>query len=771
MITRNIFVNTDYKESIYKKNISFYLAKFVGFNVEEHDVSYHKISVNGIDTYLVVLKDDIRRIINAKGGKGVLRQKQWSIFVFNFLDYNIYVSHFGKNKNKKPIKPLYDNTSFENFEYATNVSNYKGIHPDNIYRNASINYLLHNYIYSILRDKYRFLFLNSYVYSVIGIINLKGIKSEYFTTYYYNTNHNFKSIPSGRKVIVQKEDINETTSMISSIKSELETIEKNYNDMSSLAEAYLNNLPLNPITSVNYENILKDINNKENFIITEGTARTGKTIIAMRLLGKFSESRLIIMNELFYKSLVEIFRIENIPFPNNRIICHTYFNQMSDWASNSKILIVDEAQRLNEEQIRKLVNDNKKNINILLGDNLQAINWKSDRGIANVENHLNSHGYEYKKYYFDYSIGLSSNVLYSIKYLIYNDVSYNNQSLNNYDINFFNNEKEFVNKYNSDTTYRKHMATLYMGCNDYKETINGFERWHVNRISSYPYFLDKDIKDRVMITTYELISRELDSVYIYIPNTITANSTGLHYEKQNLDYYMMNQLYVLFTRAKGEINVYCEEDSVYNYFVERNNKIKKNQRVKSTLSKEEKEKSIFLEDKITEKGITRLIHFTSKENVESIMKYGILSIKDMKEQGIDYVFNDADRFDNVHDGISLSIQNPNNWLLNRFKNSYSGREYVCLILDPALLYEITDDSGEKLAPRYYCNYNAASGSTQKSSSDFEIMFKDGFIAGSWNYYRRFDREGKEDNETTASQAEILFRHRIDPKYIIDIKDV
>ena len=56
MDTINLFLNMNYQDSIYKKNISFYLDKFVGFNVNPDDVCYQKISANGIDTFLVVLK-------------------------------------------------------------------------------------------------------------------------------------------------------------------------------------------------------------------------------------------------------------------------------------------------------------------------------------------------------------------------------------------------------------------------------------------------------------------------------------------------------------------------------------------------------------------------------------------------------------------------------------------------------------------------------------------------------------------------------------------
>lgn len=772
MYTKDVFKNSSYNDIVYKNNISYYLKQFVGFNVSINNVPLYKISIDGIDSYIIILKDDINRLYSSDGKTGVLRQKQWSIFVFNFINYDEYEKNFGLNQTRKPIDSLFKQDFYNEFFYTEIKSKYNGKNSDKLFRNSSINYLLHNFIYCKLKNKYKYLFLNSYVYSVIGIVHLKRIPSrEYFSTFYYNTNHVFKPVPNSNNIISQKENINKTSFIVPKVSDELKIIEKNYSDMSSLVEAYNGILPLNQITSNNYSSIVLDIEKKVNYIITEGTARTGKTVIAMRLLGKYKTSRFIIMNESFYNSLVQIFLIENIKFPYDRVICHTNFEKMLDWISNSQILIIDEAQRLNDIQIEQLINNNNHNINVILGDNLQAINYKSDRGIEKLEKNIIEKKYEYTKYYFDYSIGLASNILYAIKYLVFNDIKFNNQNTNEYDINIFNNEKDFTDKYKNDSSYKKHMATVYMSNNDYNETITGFERWHVNHFKRYPYFLNNDVKEKVMITTYELISRELDNIYIYLPDSISADDLGIHYIIRNRDLYLLNQIYVLATRAKGEINIYCENSTTYNYLINRNKKIIKNVRAISTLSEEEKKKSLDLQDKITEKGITRLIHFTPRKNLESILKNGIMSITEMKQNLMCYEYNDENRFDNCLDGISLSIQTPNIYLLNKFKKEYKDREYVCILLDPALLYEITDDSGEKLAPRIYCNYNAAGSLTKKDSENIDIMFEDGFIAGPWWKSMYFTRDNKEDNETTANQAEIIFRKRIDPKYILDIKEV
>ena len=768
METKELFKNIYMSELEVKNYIAKYFKNFVGYFTKPEEINYKLIRLENLEMYIVILKDDIRRIDVKNGGSGVLRQRQWSVFVFNFIESDQYVKYFGKNKDKKDILSPYKNGNLSEFFYESGSNIYSGKNPDNIYVNQKIKYLLQNYIFHKLFDEYRYLFLNTYVYSIIGVVNsnAKQIEEKNFWTYYYNTSHNFRQVPN-KRVINQKYDINKTSYLIDEIEEELSIIEKKYNEMADLINAFTGNLPMNPITSLNYECIKNGVSKGENFIVVEGMARTGKTVIAMRILSDFSAAKLVIMNQHFYKALKESFAVERLPFPSNRIACHTEFDKVNQMFESSEILVVDEAQRLSENQIDNIVLKNQNNINLFLGDNLQKINKKYDKGISVIKKKITEKGNYYTQLYFDYSIGLSSNVLYSIKYLLFNNIPLGSQNINNYEINLFNNVNDFTSKYNNDSTFKKHMATIYMGFNDYNTTIEGFSRWHKDKLSTYHYYLDKDVKESVMLTTYEVISRELDSIYIYLPETVYADENGLHYLHEGNDEYLLNQIYVLMTRAKGCINVFCENISAYNYLCSRyNNILLIDQAEKNNLSADEKEKAQKLADIIEERGITRLIHFTSVDNIDSILKYGIMSVKDMNEFGIKHDFNDTDRLDYVLDGISLSIQNPNSCLLKKFKEKYPNKKFVILVLDPALLYEITDNSKTKLASRIYCDYNAAAKITKKNTENIEIMFPESFVNKTW----KNTRINKDDDEPTSEQAEILFRETINPKYILEIKE-
>lgn len=768
MKTKELFENLNISESVVNQHISKYLENFVGYLVDPEDINYKLINFENNNVYVVILKDDIRRMDVNNGGSGVLRQRQWSVFVFNFIDSDQYVKYFGQNKDKKDILSPYKSSDLSEFFYENESSAYNGKNPENIYTNQKIKYLLQNYIFHKLFNEYRYLFLNTYVYSIIGVVNsnTKQIEEKNFWTYYYNTNHNFRQVPN-KKIIDQKYDINKTSYLIDKIEEELSIIEKKYNEMADLINAFTGSLPMNPVTSLNYECIKNGVLKGENFIVAEGMARTGKTVIAMRILSEFSIAKLVIMNPHFYDSLKEVFAVERITFPSDRIACHTEFDKVNKMFENSDILVVDEAQRLSENQIDKIVLKNHDKITLFLGDNLQKINKNYDKGISVIKNKIRNLGYFYTQLYFDHSIGLSSNVLYSIKYLLFNNIPLGSQNINNYEINLFDNEYDFKSKYNNDKTFKKHMATIYMGCKDYNETIKGFNRWHKDTFHKFHYYLDKDVKEFVMLTTYEVISRELDSIYIYLPKTVYADENGLHYSCEGNDEYLLNQIYVLMTRAKGCINVFCENISAYNYLYSRYNNILSIDRAEeSNLSEDEKEKAQKLADIIEERGITRLIHFTSMDNIDSILKYGIMSVEDMKKSGVKYDFNDTDRLDYVLDGISLSIQNPNSRLLNKFKEKYPNKKFVILVLDPALLYEITDNSKTKLAPRIYCDYNAAANVTKKNTENIEVMFPESFVNKTW----KNTRFNKQDDEPTTEQAEILFRQTINPKYILEIKE-
>lgn len=767
MKTEDIFKSLDKEET--DEIVSNFFVNNIGYKGK---IFWRQLNLNdNFSTHIVILKDDINRLKKSKGGSGVLRQKQWSIFIFNYVDEDYYISQFGYNRNKKNIITPYNYSKFDDYFLSPETKKYDGKRPDNLFRSPAIDYLMQHYIFQLLMTDYKYLFVNAYVYSVICLKNNKLNKMD-FLTFYYNTNYKFTQ--ATYPIIKQKYDINLTSFIVKNIDEELDYIKVSNNDLLDLVRAYKNELPLNEITYNNYNNIVEDIDNGIENIITEGAARTGKTIIAMRLLGKYNDAKLLIMNNHFYSSLIDSFKVMNVEFPDERIFthggCYTGIN-----IKNSRILIVDEAQRLSKDYFEKIISSDAMESAVFLGDNLQKLNWHYDRGIDFITDYLEENNLEYNKYYFDQSIGIPRNAVQAIKYLLFNNIEFENQSINTYEINITDNETSFLNAYKEDKLFKKHMTTIYLGIGDFKTDLKGFKRMTLSEVNGIPYFLNSQIKDNRILTTYEVISRELDAVYIVIPPEVYADEEGLHYEdNEELDEYLLNQLYILMTRGKISVNILCKNDTCYNYLKKRLEIIKSNNDVdeEDFLVEEEKEKAVYTESMIREKGITRLIHFTEKSNVNSILKYGLASRQKLDDSDIEYDYNDDLRLDRQNNAICLSVQNPNTFLLKKYKEKYPNKKFVAICIDPIILYKIKNSDGDELAKRRYYNYNAAA--SDSSYSDYDINYMFGREVSHYNCYGKcwtYNRIGKKDNETTASQAEILFYESIPSKYFLEIKDI
>lgn len=169
---------------------------------------------------------------------------------------------------------------------------------------------------------------------------------------------------------------------------------------------------------------------------------------------------------------------------------------------------------------------------------------------------------------------------------------------------------------------------------------------------------------------------------------------------------------------------------------------------------------------IINRGIKKLVHFTSSENVENILAHGLLSISILTKNKIPYVSNDNIRLDKKLDGINISIENINLYLLNIFQKNYK-RDYVIIELSPSLLYILfyEKEGRKKLIKREYYDYNAAALDTCSSEYNIEIMF-------SKKLYKKnkfFDRYNKADNIPTCIQAEIIIKDYIPLQYIRNIK--
>lgn len=146
-----------------------------------------------------------------------------------------------------------------------------------------------------------------------------------------------------------------------------------------------------------------------------------------------------------------------------------------------------------------------------------------------------------------------------------------------------------------------------------------------------------------------------------------------------------------------------------------------------------------------QRNIKSLYHFTAIENLNSILKYGLLSISELKKNNISYIYNDEYRMDGNPDFISCSVEFPNGQMLNYCKNKYH-RKYVLLEIDINVLnYKFSK----------CCQTNAA-------------VYNGLYIEGIDKFYKLFENyrfESLPNNFPTDEQAEVIVKKAIEASYI------
>ena len=166
-----------------------------------------------------------------------------------------------------------------------------------------------------------------------------------------------------------------------------------------------------------------------------------------------------------------------------------------------------------------------------------------------------------------------------------------------------------------------------------------------------------------------------------------------------------------------------------------------------------------IQEIIKTRNITKLIHFTKKKNIQSILENGILNIENLRKRNIEYTYNDPERRDCWYFAISLSITNKNSELYEQFKQrqNLSDKDFVEIKIDPSVLLE---------NECFFCDTNAANHTFNEYRKNieklnilkfgiaFEGMFKDKVHRHFHGKSGIINRINKKTYETTCSQAEI-----------------
>lgn len=151
---------------------------------------------------------------------------------------------------------------------------------------------------------------------------------------------------------------------------------------------------------------------------------------------------------------------------------------------------------------------------------------------------------------------------------------------------------------------------------------------------------------------------------------------------------------------------------------------------------------------VQQRGITKLVHFTSMNNLDTILQYGLATREVLDNTAEDYPdgfhfdFNDTERLERQRDSISLSIHHPNHKMFWKCRSRKPESSWVVLEINPSVLWE---------EECFFCQTNVASSSeTRKLANSRNSVMA---------FEQMFTPEGRGDNlhsyDPTDVQAEVL----------------
>ena len=158
-----------------------------------------------------------------------------------------------------------------------------------------------------------------------------------------------------------------------------------------------------------------------------------------------------------------------------------------------------------------------------------------------------------------------------------------------------------------------------------------------------------------------------------------------------------------------------------------------------------------------ERGIAYLVHFTSVDNIESILENGLLTREYLENEDIEFDYNDEYRIDEVEDSVSLSITSPNYKMFYPIRCNNPEKEWVVFKLKAIDVLKL--DCA-------FCYKNAASSEITNIPLEERCTYE--------AYLTLFDEEHTEytreqmrltRDEPTNPQAEILVLESIPVEYI------
>lgn len=309
------------------------------------------------------------------------------------------------------------------------------------------------------------------------------------------------------------------------------------------------------------EYINKRIEEGNKAIIVFADAGTGKSVIAFKLFFENPNTRLLIMNEKFYRALglTKYFSIGRCFFGSDTFLAQ----DLSD-----KIVIIDEAQRLNKELILEIINASK--VSILFGDCGQSF-LDGDLSLDESEfvEYLRTNGVYVTSKKIKRSKRYNDSVEEALKYLSNKSLEVKEKiSLEDYSIKIFYDASDFLKEYHLCKGSKKMYTTF-----DYrnvKELTIGEEKFIMSE-REFSIFSICSGYENYIGHTLHAISFDVDNNFVYLPNVIIGNrrkkdvltKEGLDLKNEEAVTKFLNELNILFTRGKKSLNIYTSDFKVY----------------------------------------------------------------------------------------------------------------------------------------------------------------------------------------------------------------